>query len=232
MKRGGEMGLQFEIVFKHLDMFLVGALMTIKITVGAVLIGIVLGFLLGMAKLSRNFILRIPAAVYVDFIRGTPMLLQLYIIYFGIPQLVTMVTGEPFRPDVFYAGMIGLGLNSGAYVAEIVRAGIQSIDKGQMEAARSLGLTHRQAMRFVILPQAFRRILPPLGNEFITLTKDSSLVSTLGFTELMRTARIVGSKYYAPFEPLIASGIIYLCLTFTISRFVGYLERRCTPAND
>ena len=227
------MGLDFsQTVFAHWTWYLDGAWKTIMITMGAVGIGIFLGFIIGMGRIAKHRIFRWPADLYVEIIRGTPMLLQLYILYFGFPQVYTILTGAALRPDPFITGMIGLGINSGAYVAEIVRAGIQSIKKGQMEAARSLGLTHGQAMWYVILPQAFRVVLPPLGNEFIVLLKDSSLVSTFGYVELMRTARIIGTKYYAPFEPLIAVAVIYLVLTFTISRGVAYMERRLTPKHD
>lgn len=206
--------------------------MTIKLTLCAVAIGISIGFIMGMGRIAKHALFRWPCNVYVEIVRGTPMLLQLYILYFGLPQLISMFMGMQLKPDPFIVGMFGLGLNSAAYVAEIVRAGIQSIDKGQMEAARSLGLNHAQAMLSIILPQAFRVVLPPLGNEFIVLLKDSSLVSTFGYMELMRTAQILGTQHYSFFEPLMGAGAVYLVITFTISRLVNKLERRLTPKHD
>lgn len=154
-----------------------GAVYTVIITAMSVFFGTVIGLFLGLGRLSKKKFFSIPSSIYVDSIRGTPLLVQILIIYFGIPNLYNMITGDRFTMNVFVAAVLACSINSGAYVAEIFRAGIQSIDKGQMEAARSLGMTHRQAMRYIILPQAFRRIIPPLGNEFIVLLKDTSLLS-------------------------------------------------------
>lgn len=224
--------MDFSIVFDNWQWYVGGAAKTIELTLAAVAIGISFGFIVGMGRIAKHAIFRWPANIYVEIVRGTPMLLQLMILYFGFPQVLSMVLQVQVKPDPFIVGMLGLGLNSAAYVAEIVRAGIQSIDKGQMEAARSLGLNHAQAMRYIIMPQAFRVVLPPLGNEFIVLLKDSSLVSTFGYMELMRTSHILGTKYYSFFEPMIGAGAVYLVITFTISRLVNRLERRLTPKHD
>lgn len=213
-------------VWEYKTFLLTGAVLTIELTIAAAAIGIILGFIAGMARISRNPFIRIISDFYVTVIRGTPMLLQIIFIFVGVPQIYNAVTGATMSPDPIVAGILGLGINSGAYVAEIVRAGIQSIDKGQMEAARSLGLSHGQAMRFIILPQAIRRIIPPLGNEFIVLLKDSSLVSVIGAREVMNSAKMMGARFYQYAQFLIGAAIIYLVLTFIISRFVGYLERR------
>ena len=156
----------------------------------------------------------------MDCIRGTPLLVQIFIVYFALPA----VTGTRINP--FIAAVVACSINSGAYVAEIFRGGIQSIDPGQMEAGRSLGLTWGQTMRYIIMPQAFKRIIPPLGNEFIAMLKDSSLVSVIGFEELTRRGQLIIARTYASFEIWTAVAVIYLIMTLTISRFVAYLERR------
>jgi glutamine transport system permease protein len=158
--------------------------------------------------------------VYVDFIRGTPLLVQIFLVYFALPALIG------HRVDAFFAAISACSINSGAYVAEIFRGGIQSIDKGQMEAGRSLGMTWWQTMRFIILPQAFKRIIPPLGNEFIAMLKDSSLVSVIGFEELTRRGQLIIARTYASFEIWLAVALIYLLMTFAVARLVSRLERR------
>ena len=148
------------------------------------------------------------------------------ILFAVVPLIYMEITGERLVMNVFLIGVIAMGINSGAYVAEIFRAGIQSIDKGQMEASRALGLNWFQAMRFVIMPQAFKRIIPPLGNEFIAMLKDSSLVSVIGFEELTRTGQLIISRTYAAFEIWIVVALLYLIMTLAISRFVALLEKR------
>ncbi|MBQ9274389.1 MAG: amino acid ABC transporter permease [Succinivibrio sp.] len=207
-----------EIIFRSLNLLLVGAMWTIGITLVSVSLGVVIGLLVGIAELSRYRILRLPAKVYVDFIRGTPLLVQIFIIYFALPALIGA------RVEPFVAAVAACSINSGAYVAEIFRAGIQSIDKGQTEAGRSLGMTWGQTMRYIIIPQAFRRIIPQLGNEFIAMLKDSSLVSVIGFEELTRKGQLVIASTYASLEIWTAVAIIYLIMTLSISRFVAFLE--------
>jgi polar amino acid transport system permease protein len=183
-------------------------------------LGLLIGVVTGIARLSGSRLIRAIAGIYVDFIRGTPLLVQIFLVYFALPQLIGM------RIDPFLAAVAACSINSGAYIAEIFRGGIQSIDPGQSEAARALGLSWWKSMRFVILPQAFKRILPPLGNEFITMLKDSSLVSVIGFEELTRTGQMIISRTYATFEIWIAVALIYLAMTLAISRLVAYLEKR------
>ena len=201
-------------------LLLVGAGVTIKITALSVALGVVIGLFVGIARISRIKLLRVLAAIYVDFFRGTPLLVQIFLVYFALP----VITGQ--RVDPFVAAIGSCGINSGAYVAEIFRAGIQSIDKGQMEAGRSLGMTWVQTMRYIIVPQAFKRVIPPLGNEFIALLKDSSLVSVIGFEELTRRGQLIIAKTYGSLEIWLSVAVIYLAMTLTISRFVAYLERR------
>lgn len=216
----------FSLVWLQRNFLLLGTLYTLGITLGAAILGVTLGLLLGMWRISRNRLTSGIAWVYVTVIRGTPMLLQIFFVFFGIPQLFQALAGRSLNMDPVITGIVALGFNSAAYVAEIVRAGIQSIDKGQMEAARSLGLNYQQAMRHIIIPQAFRRIVPTLANEFIVLLKDSSLVSSIGAAELMYRSRLMGAKYYAYLPFLIGAAAIYLTLTIVFSQLVARLERR------
>lgn len=209
-----------DLIFNNLGLLGLGALVTIEITAVSVAIGTFIGLFVGIAELSKYRLIRIPAKIYVDFIRGTPLLVQIFIIYFAMP-LVLGVRIEPF-----IAAITACSINSGAYVAEIFRAGIQSIDKGQMEAGRSLGLSWNKTMRFIIIPQAFRRTIPQLGNEFIAMLKDSSLVSVIGFEELTRKGQLIIASTYGSLEIWTAVAIIYLAMTLSITRFVAYLEKR------
>ncbi|SKC76309.1 amino acid ABC transporter permease [Maledivibacter halophilus] len=213
-------------VWEYKEFLLKGTIITIEMAFGAAIIGFILGTIAGMARLSKNPIINGISSIYVTIIRGTPMLLQIIFIYVAVPQLFKGITGNSISPDPVLSGIIGIGINSGAYMAEIVRAGIQSIDKGQMEAARSLGLSNAQAMRYIILPQAFYRVVPAFGNELIVLLKDTSLVSAIGARELMNSARILGAKFYQYAQFLIGAGLIYLSLTFIISKLVAFVERR------
>ena len=214
------MTFDFSLIANHLPLLLVGALVTIEITALSVAIGTMVGLFVGIAELSRYPWLRIPAKIYVDFIRGTPLLVQIFIIYFALPIVLGM------RIEPFVAAVAACSINSGAYVAEIFRAGIQSIDKGQMEAGRSLGMSWGQTMIFIVIPQAFRRIIPQLGNEFIAMLKDSSLVSVIGFEELTRKGQLIIASTYGSLEIWSAVAIIYLVMTLSMTRLVAYLEKR------
>ena len=215
------MSFNVDVAVSAIPLLLMGALVTVKITAISVGLGIVIGLFVGIARIAYSRVLRLLAAIYVDFLRGTPLLVQIFLIYFALP----IVTGRHMDP--FVAAIASCSINSGAYVAEIFRAGIQSIDAGQMEAGRSLGMTWGQTMRYIIVPQAFKRVIPPLGNEFIALLKDSSLVSVIGFEELTRRGQLVIARTYGSLEIWTCVAIIYLLMTVTISRFVAYLERRC-----
>lgn len=212
--------MDFELIQRALPILLMGAGVTIEITAFSVAIGFFIGLFVGIARISQFKILRIMAAVYADCIRGTPLLVQIFLIYFALP----MAIGQRVEP--FIAAVAACGINSGAYVSEIFRAGIQAIDMGQMEAGRSLGLTWWQTMRFIILPQAFKNILPPLGNEFIAMLKDSSLVSVIGFEELTRRGQLIIAQTYGSFEIWMTVAVLYLIMTMAISRIVAFLEKR------
>ena len=214
------MSFDMNLVVNSFPLLLVGAGVTIQITALSTAIGFVIGLIVGVARISNLRLLRMLAEVYVEFFRGTPLLVQIFLFYFALPVL----TGQ--RIDPFIAAISACGINSGAYVAEIFRAGIQSVDDGQMEAGRSLGMTWLQTMRYIIVPQAFKRVIPPLGNEFIAMLKDSSLVSVIGFEELTRRGQLIIAKTYGSFEIWMSVAVIYLVMTLTISRFVAYLERR------
>jgi polar amino acid transport system permease protein len=203
-----------------------GAVITIEVTTFAIFFGLILGTIAAFGKLSKRSVFRIPSSMYVDFIRGTPLFVQILLFYYGIPGLIIGITGEPFRIDPILAGIAVCSINSGAYNAEIVRAGIKSVDRGQMEAARSLGMTEGQAMKEVIMPQAVRLIIPPLGNEFIALLKDSSLLAVISVHELSKNGMLYVSKTFAAFPTYISVAFVYLALTMGISRVLGYIERR------
>lgn len=212
--------LDIEFVKNSLWLLLNGAIVTLEITLVAVSFGVLIGLFVGMAELSSYRILRIPSKIYVDIIRGTPLLVQIFIIYFALPNIINM------RIEPYIAAVVACSINSGAYVAEIFRSGIQSIDKGQFEAGRSLGLTWSQTMKMIVVPQAFRRTIPQLGNEFIAMLKDSSLVSVIGFEELTRKGQLIIAATYRSFEIWAAVAVLYLVMTLTISRFVSYLEKK------
>ena len=174
--------MNFELMANSFPLLLAGAAITVEITAMSVTFGLLIGCMIGIARLCSIKPLRYFANVYVDFIRGTPLLVQIFLVYFALPNIIGS------RVDPFVAAISACSINSGAYVAEIFRAGIQSIDKGQMEAGRSLGMTWAQTMRYIIMPQAFKRIIPPLGNEFIVLIKETSIVGYVGMSDLTRVA--------------------------------------------
>jgi polar amino acid transport system permease protein len=197
---------------------LTGLWTTLWISALSSVFGLIIGLIAGLMKISKNYTVRTLAAIYVEVIRGTPLLVQIFIAYFFI--------GTVFNLDRNVAGIGALALFAGAYVAEIIRAGIQSIAKGQMEAARSLGMSLPQAMIDVILPQAFKRILPPLSGQFISLIKDSSLVSVIAITDLTKSGREIITSTFATFEIWLVVAAMYLIVTSVLSQFVFYLERR------
>lgn len=214
------MTLDFSMIPGIMPALLVGARLTVQLALIAVAIGLLIGSFVGIGRVSGNRVIRTLTGIYVDFIRGTPLLVQLFLVYFGLPSII----GRPI--PAFTAAIAAMGINSGAYVAEIVRAGIQSIDKGQMEAARSIGLTYSQSMRYIIFPQAFRRIIPPLGNEFIAMLKETSLVSVIALEDLLRKGQVVITRTFRPFEVYIVVALIYLVMTLAISRLVAWSEKR------
>lgn len=208
-----------------------GAGYSLLIAIGALLIGTILGIIGAAGKISKFKFFRILATMYVELIRGTPMLLQILFIYLGMPTIYTAITGSYIRLNPYLVGLVAMSINSGAYSTELIRSGIEAIDKGQWEACKTLGLSYAQMMRFVILPQAFKRIIPPLVSEFIVLIKDSSLISVIGATELLQSAKIIGTAKYQFIIPLLFASVIYLVMTLTISHFARILERRLAESD-
>lgn len=220
------MDFDFELIAHAFPLLIQGALITLKITAMSVGCGLCIGLLVALAKLSRFTPLRLLASFYVNFIRGTPLLVQIFIIYFALPVIIG------HRVEPFLAAVAACSINSGAYVAEIFRAGIQSISIGQFRSGLSLGLSWHQTMRYIILPQAFKRVIPPLGNEFIAMLKDSSLVSVIGFEELTRKGQLIIAETYGSLEIWTCVAIIYLVMTFSIAQLVAYLERRYKTGDE
>ena len=211
--------LQFGPVFQEMPLLLRGALTTLHISFLALILSLMLGTIGALCRLSRFRWLRAPAALYVDFIRNTPLLVQLFFIYFGFGQVNIQVPN-------YLAGLLGLVLNNGAYMTEIVRSGIQAIHKGQFEAGSSLGLSFSQLMRYIILPQAFRGIYPPLCNQFIGIILWSSLVSIIAVEDLGLEAITVASTTFRSFETYMIVTAIYIVMTLTISTALKLLARR------
>ncbi len=218
-----------EMIYKTLILddrykyILSGLLNTIVMAFFAVIIGIILGLIVSIIRNDyevnkKHKILNFISKMYVEIIRGTPVILQLMIIYYVIFKSVNI--------NIILVGIIAFGINSGAYVSEIIRSGIKSIDKGQMEAGLSLGLKYKQVMKLIVLPEAFKNILPSLGNEFITLLKETSVGAYIGIIELTKSGDIIASRTYDYFFPLIIVALVYLILTLSLSKLVNVMERR------
>ncbi len=236
-----------DIIVEYSAMFWHGLRMTILVTVICILLGTLLGLVIGLARLADarhsptkqicRYLLRWPATVYVSFFRGTPLFVQILLIHFAVlpvfinPADGLLISGDLARSikqnhGAFLSGILALTLNSGAYISEVFRAGIQSIDKGQFEASRSLGLSFARTMYHIILPQAFRRMLPPLGNNAIALLKDSSLISAIGLAELAYAARTVAGAYSRYWEPYLTISVMYWILTLGLAYAIKRLEAR------
>jgi glutamine transport system permease protein len=211
---------RFDIIIEYAPFLLKGTLLTIGISVLSIILGSILGLPISFGKMSKRRYLNWPMNAYINFFRGTPLLVQIFLVHFGVVPLFTGST------DAIVAAVMALSLNSAAYTAEIYRAGIQSIDKGQTEAAYSVGMTHRQAMRYVIVPQAIKRMIPAFGNEFIVLVKDSSLVAVIAAPELMYWSGAMGNEYYRVWEPYLTAAFIYFILTYGLSKLMALLERK------
>lgn len=218
-----------EMIYKTLILddrykyILEGLLNTVVMAFFAVIIGIILGLIVSIIRNDyevnkKHKILNFISKMYVEIIRGTPVILQLMIIYYVIFKSVNI--------NIILVGIIAFGINSGAYVSEIIRSGIKSIDKGQMEAGLSLGLKYKQVMKLIVLPEAFKNILPSLGNEFITLLKETSVGAYIGIIELTKSGDIIASRTYDYFFPLIIVALVYLILTLSLSKLVNVMERR------
>ncbi len=220
---------QMVVLFeKYYPFFFEGVKNTLIIAAMSVVFGLILGIFMAMMKMSSIKILKWFATAYVEFIRGTPLLVQLMFIFYGLPMVGITFPDVSFIPNFsrFMAGVIAMSLNSCAYIAEVIRSGIQAVDTGQMEAARSIGFRYGDSMKLVILPQAVKNILPALGNEFVTVIKESSIVSVIGIADLMfRTNGVIALTYlYLP--GLAITACLYFVLTFISSRLIAALEKR------
>lgn len=209
----------FEALYEFKFNYLSGMGVTLLLSLCAVVLGVVFGLVLVLMRMSKTKPLRWFAVTYIEIFRGTPLLVQLFIIYFGLSE---------FGLDLskFTSGVIAVGLNSAAYLAEIFRAGIQGVDKGQVEASRSLGMSHAATLRYVVLPQALRSVLPAIGNEFVTMIKETSIVNFIGIADLMFQTEKVRSITYTAMGPLLGAAVCYFIMTFTLSKLIGRLERK------
>jgi len=214
------MTIDWTIISEYFPIFMKGLQTTLLISVISIALGFVGGILIGMCRISRNPLVYGASTVYVEAFRGTPLLIQIFLIYLGLPQIGIYVDSP------LVAGLIALSLNSAAYQSEIFRGGVQSISVGQIEAARSLGLTYNQALFNVVIPQALRNALPPYTNEFITMIKDSSLVMTIGVLELTLRGKLISATTGQSIPVLLFVAILYFVMTFSTSRILRYVERR------
>lgn len=221
--------MDFSFINDYYLSYIQGAGVTILISFMALLFGFIVGLVACVCKISNKSVLKWIANVYIEVIRDTPLLVQVMIMAYGFPMILGVKYPTMFGyDDTFTAAVIAMILNSGAYIAEILRSGISSVDKGQMEASRSLGLTYLQSMRYIIVPQAVKNILPALANEFISLVKESAIVAFVGVTDIMFVAISVKNSTYNGFGPYLFAALIYFVITFTLSKLVGLLEKKMT----
>ncbi|MGL5686403.1 MAG: amino acid ABC transporter permease [Vagococcus fluvialis] len=223
--------MDFGKMIKWIPTFIDGMIVTVVLSLMTVFLGSIIGLVATFLQQSQKKSLKAVANIYTQVIRGTPLLVQLYIWLYGLPLIGVSLPTLPFLGDVygsreFLTAVVALSINSGAYICELLRGGLESIDKGQMEAGRSLGLSRKETMKSVIIPQAIRVVLPGLGNEFIAMIKESSIVSVVGIFDVMYTSNIVKAATYSIFEPLIIVAIIYFFLTYSLTGIMKQLEKR------
>ena len=223
--------MDFSVLNGYYGVLMEGTKYTILVSLVSLVVGFVLGLLICLMKMSNFKVLKLLSSAYVQILRGTPLFVQVYIVYFGLAQFGIDFPDIGPIPGKFLAGTFALSINSSAYVAEIFRSGIQAVDKGQMEASRSLGLDYTSTMRYVIVPQAVKNILPALANEFITLVKESAILSVIGVQDLMFKSIAVKNQTYIAFEPFIVAAAMYFVMTFTLSKLVGLLEKKLAQSN-
>lgn len=226
---------KFEITFRYMKLFWQGVACTVSLSALTVVFGFVLALILALMRLGRVRVFRVIASIYVEFFRATPMLVQLFIIYYVLFAGVKVLPGVKLfgfiRFERFFPGVVALSLNSGAYLSEIIRAGIQSIDGGQTEAARSLGLTQGQTMKLIVLPQAIKNILPAIANEFVTIIKESSICYIIGVQDIMSAVNAVKGATSVIAEPLIVATALYFCLTFPTSKVIQHFEKKMSAGD-
>lgn len=223
----------FQKAFEYMGLFREGLICTLSVSALTVLFGFILALILALMRLSKFRVLRAIVIAYVEFFRGTPLLVQVWLVFYVLFPIIEIFIPLPqfmlfgfIRFERFIPCVFALSLNSGAYLSETIRSGIQSIDGGQTEAARSLGLTQVQNMRYIVLPQAIKNTLPAIANEFVTIIKESSICYTIGVGEIMFAVNAVRGATFKVAEALIIATILYFCLTFTTSKIIAYFERR------
>jgi His/Glu/Gln/Arg/opine family amino acid ABC transporter permease subunit len=224
--------MDFGVVFRNLDFLLLQGLLgignfvggTLRLAVPAMILGFILGVFIGLARLARSSWLRVPATIYVEFFRGVPLVMVIFWLWFILPVVLGL------RLPEYGIALTAFVVFEAAYLAEIVRAGIQSVPRGQVEAATSIGLGGAQVMRYVILPQALRNMIPALVTQFIVLFKDTSLASIIGYVDLTKAAQIVNNREIRPFELYLFIAVVYWICTYSMSRYALYLERRLATA--
>ncbi|MBP3890997.1 MAG: amino acid ABC transporter permease [Solobacterium sp.] len=214
------------LTIENLLFMLKGAGWGLLLALGAILIGGMIGILCAFGKTSKHALPNLIASIYVELFRGTPMLLQILFFYLGVPVIYQRITGMRMNANPYLVGLLALSFNSGAYQSELIRAGINGVDHGQWEACETLGINKVTAMKEIILPQAFKNILPPIVSEFIMLIKDSSLISNIGALELLYAAQVLGKQYYDYLSPLLVAGLMYLIITIFTSWLAKQMERR------
>lgn len=219
----------FSFLSDYFPLYISGTITTVVISLFTVLFGTIIGIVFGLMKLSKIKIVKAIASTYIEIVRGTPVIVQVFIWYYGLDAIIDIpdiYIGDSLNLAQLIPGSLALALNSGAYVAEIIRAGILAVDKGQSEAAQSLGMKSPMIMRYIIMPQAIKNILPAIGNEFVVLIKESSILYVIGIQELMAKTSTIQSSTFLAIPPLVITSIIYFILTFSLSRLVGGFERR------
>jgi polar amino acid transport system permease protein len=216
---GIEYPWNWRVPWEYRRLFFLGFYYTLVVSLGSICLGFCLGVVGGLARISKNVVVRELATVYVEFFRGTPLLVQIYVFYFCIAAAIHF-------DNTLIIGIVTLAFFSGAYISEIVRAGIESIDKGQVEAANSIGLSHWQTMRHIVFPQALRRIIPPVTGQFVSLIKDSSLLSVISVRELTKASEVINATTYKTFEAYLPLAGLYLLLTYPLSYLTRRLEKR------
>ncbi|MCQ2398814.1 MAG: amino acid ABC transporter permease [Sphaerochaetaceae bacterium] len=219
----------FAKTWQYIDLFRQGLVCTISLSLFTVIFGFVLALVLALMRLSRFKVLKTVAAAYVELFRATPMLVQLFVVYYVLLGGLSLPAVKLFgfiRFERFLPGVVALSMNSGAYLSEIIRAGIQSIDAGQTEASRSLGMSAFQTMKYIVLPQAVKNILPAIANEFVTIIKESSICYTIGVQEIMYAVNATKGATYRVAEPLVIAAAVYFCLTYPTSKIIARFERK------
>ena len=225
----------FQKALEYWQLFLEGVVCTVSLSALTVIFGFILALILAVCRLGRSRVLRAISAVYVEVFRATPMVVQVFIIFYVVFNGVKVLPGFKLfgfiRFERFFPAVVALALNSGAYLSEIIRSGIQSIDGGQTEAARSLGLSAWKTMRFVVLPQAIKNILPAIANEFVTIIKESAICYTIGVQDIMSAVNTVKGSTYRMGEALIIATVLYFCLTYPTSKIIAHFERKMSAGD-